>query len=279
MRIVGTLMRGKLCLSCSEWWQETVTQFGGVLPPSWQPNSKTWGQLQLLLSRPTPATIISSCNTCVMWYSLQTTCPALLQSNKQIMLIFLSSNSLELWVNLKSVWYFTHVSIFHKGGDALWGLAQCLVTVELTLLLSFFLMVSGVKNNKKPNVWNIWLTDIIFWSSLSYLTTEVIHIKILLTWRMHARKSSSPLLLGNISSGHWLNCGFWLRAKAFLYPPSARGHSFKRALPYHIKVEILLHPVGGAVKLFNHFHDVECVQGVHYGGPLYAPCKRQKLRD
>lgn len=96
----------------------------------------------------------------------------------------------------------------------------------------------------------------------------------------HARKEGLlASIAANISSGHRLNCGFWPRAKAFLYSPSARGHSFKRALPYHIKVEILLHPVGGAVKLFNHFHDVECVQGVHYGGSLYAPCKRQKLKD
>lgn len=61
--------------------------------------------------------------------------------------------------------------------------------------------------------------------------------------------------------------------------PSARGHSFKRALPYHIKVEILLHPVGSAVKLFSHFHDVERVQGIHYRGTFYASCKRQKLKD
>lgn len=38
----------------------------------------------------------------------------------------------------------------------------------------------------------IWLTDITSWSSLWDWTTEVIHIKILLTCHMHARKGSSP---------------------------------------------------------------------------------------
>lgn len=50
-------------------------------------------------------------------------------------------------------------------------------------------------------------------------------------------------------------------------------------VPYHIEVEILLHPGSGFVKLLNHFHDVEGVQGVHYGGSLYAPCTRHKLKD
>lgn len=45
VRVVGVLMRGKLCLSRPEWWQETVTQLGGALPPSWQPNTKTRGRL------------------------------------------------------------------------------------------------------------------------------------------------------------------------------------------------------------------------------------------
>lgn len=133
---------------------------------------------------------------------------------------------------------------------------------------------------------SVRLGGIISWSSPWDLTTEVIHIKILLPRHMHIKNCKRPRLSGllssivvNNSSGHRLNCGFWRRARAFLYFPSAQGHSFGRALPYHIKVEILLHPVGGVFKLFSHFHDVEGVQGVHYRGSLYAPCTRQKLKD
>lgn len=132
----------------------------------------------------------------------------------------------------------------------------------------------------------VWVADIISWSSPWDSTIEVIHIKILLPRHMHIKKCKRPRLSGllssivvNNSSGHRLNCGFWRRARLFLYFPSAQGHSFGRALPYHIKVEILLHPVGGVLKLFSHFHDVEGVQGVHYRGSLYAPCTRQKLKD
>lgn len=124
----------------------------------------------------------------------------------------------------------------------------------------------------------IWLTVIIYWSSLWDLTTEVIHIKILLTWHMHMRKGSSPPSWSIFQVAiDWIVASD--RGPRPFCTPSARGHSFKRALPYHIKVEILLHPVGSAVKLFSHFHDVERVQGIHYRGSLYASCKREKLKD
>ena len=47
---------------------------------------------------------------------------------------------------------------------------------------------------------------------------------------------------------------------------------------HHIEVKVLLNPFSSFIKLLEHLHDVEGVQGIHYCRSFYTPWKKHRTK-